>query len=409
MFLCDACGAPAWTGLRKSRTHAYIAGFVVLFMTPTTVAAQTTAARATAAALARAGDAVVTIVAYREGTTEVTTGIGVRLADGRVVTALRNLRGASRADVFGASGDSLATVSTLDLADVRLDLAILPPMSAAGNRIALSRRSATPAQKVSVLGARKGAVRAITERTVTHVEPDADGRSLLRIGAPITGGMAGSAVVNARGELVAIAVGTIPGRDENDFAVDVSTLRDLVARPAVRLGLPARDGTIAAARAPADPKAVTGGVPARATDAAVKARTTVFPERYGAPISADTARQYAVELFGCARLESRLKVYCYLRITNLGQGATFGVKGADLADSTRRKVGTAANLIVGETSQRIAGWRSKAEIPLRELESVRVALEFAPPERDGAAVRLLLDVAGERTLWLGPFVLQRAP
>ncbi len=362
-----------------------------------------------AAGLSRAGDAVVTIVAYREGTTEVTSGSGVRVSDGRVVTALRHLRGASRAEVFGANGDLLGTAATLDQADVKLDLAVLPPIADPGNRMTLSRRSAVLAQKVSVLGQRKGTTRSVLERTVTHVEPDADGRSLLRLGVAIAGGLAGSPVVNARGELVAVAIGTIPGRDEGDIAVDVSTVRELLARPAVRLGFPARDGTIAAARAAPDPKATAASAAARPAETGTKPRASVFPERYGAPISADTAGQYAVELFGCARLESRQKVYCYLRVTNLAQGATFGINGADLADSTRRKLRAAENLVMGDMSQRIAGWRSKAEIPLRELESARVAVEFVPPPRDGDAVRLMVDVAGERTLWLGPFVLQRAP
>jgi hypothetical protein len=85
------------------------------------------------------------------------------------------------------------------------------------------------------------------------------------------------------------------------------------------------------------------------------------------------------------------------------------VAGGDLADSTLRKIGEADNLVQGETSQKVAGWRAKATVPLRELESVRLALEFTPPGKDADANRLILDISGERTLFLGPFVLQRAP
>lgn len=405
-----ACRVRVWTVSRRNRTPVSVTGLVCMLACAAGASVQAQTRAASGGSLARAGDAVVTIVAYREGTTEVTSGTGVRVTDGRVVTALRNLRGASRAEVFAANGDLLATVTTLDQADVKLDLAVLAQIAAAGNRIPLARRSAVLAQKVSVLGPRKGTTRPVAQHTVTHVEPDADGRALLRLGAAATGvSAAGSPVVNARGELVAIAVGAIPGRDEGDVAIDVSTVRELLSRPAVRLGFPARDGTISAARASADPKSVAAAASTRPAEAGARPRASVFPERYGAPISADTAGQYAVELFGCARLDSRQKVYCYLRITNLAQGATFGIKGADLADSTRRKIRSAENLVMGDMSQRIAGWRSKAEIPLRELESARLALEFVPPARDGDAVRLMVDVAGERTLWLGPFVLQRAP
>ncbi len=408
MFSRVVCSAVDRTRSRRARTDAnrlLLASLTFLAAGPLAAQAQTRAAAA--AALARAGDAVVTIVAYREGSADVVSGTGVRVTDGRVITALRHLRGASRVEVFGANGDLLATATTLDQAEVKLDLAVLPPIAEPGGRITLARRSAVLAQKVSLLGPKKGTVRFVAPRTVTHVEPDDAGRPVLRLGAQISGSAVGSPVVNVRSELIGIALGTIPGKDDGDVAVDVSAIRELLARPVARLGFPTRDGTIAAARAPVDPKAVPGA--ARPAETNARPRASIFPERYGAPISADTAGPFAVELFGCARLESRQKVYCYLRITNLARGGTFEVNGGDLADSTRRKSRSAENLMLGETTQRVAGWRTKAAVPLRELESARVALEFTPPERDSDAARLMLDVAGERTLWFGPFVLQRAP
>ncbi len=404
------------------RNSAQLFLIVVALLTapPQNARAQTTRPRSSAAAaesgaaIARAGDAVVTIVAYRDGTKEITSGTGVRVTDGRVVTALRHLRGASRAEVFGADGDLLARVTTLDQADLKLDLAVLPRMPVPGNRIVMARRSAALLQKVRLLGPKKGTVRSVAERTVSHVEPDADGRPLLRLGAPVAGSVAGSPVVNAAGELIAIAVGVLPGKDEGDIAVDISAVRELLARPPVRLGFPSRDGTLAAARATTDPKA-TAPPAATTTDPMPASRASVFPDRYGLPISADTAGRFAVELFGCVRVESRQKVYCYLKVTNLSQGATFTVKGGDLADSTRKKVRAASNLLIAasgtaaETTQKVAGWRTKAQVTLRELDPTRLALEFDPPAQDGDVTRLMFDIAGERTLWLGPFILRRAP
>lgn len=420
MFFRDLCRPLAGTWSWQSCSQPALVALSCVSALSSAIGAQTTprpprATAASAAVLARAGNAVVTIVAYRDGTAEVASGTGVRVTDGRVITALRHLRGASRAEVFGANGDLLARVTTLDQAEVKLDLAVLPRIPAPGNRITLSRRSAALLQKVSVLGPKKGTVRSVTERTVSHLEPDADGRPWLRLGAAIGGSVVGSPVVNTAGELVAIALGVIPGRDEGDLAIDVSAVRELLARAPVRLGFPSRDGTIAAARATADPRAATSAPASGATEPTPSARLSIFPERYGPLVSADTAGPYAVELFGCFRLESRQKVYCYLRVTNLSQGATFSVKGGDLADSTRRKVRAALNLTiaasasVAETTQRVAGWRKKAEVTLRELDPVRIALEFEPPAKDGDATRLMFDIAGERTLWLGPFILRRAP
>jgi hypothetical protein len=399
------------------RRHRHIAacfGTAVLLL-PVAVSAQTrSTATASAAALARAGDAVVTIIAYRSGTTDVTSGTGFRVPDGRIVTALRHLRGASRVEIFGADGDLLDTSTGIDQADVKLDLAVFPraALASAGERVTLARRSASLTQRVNVLGPRKGTTRSVAERTVSHVEPDENGRPLLRLGAAVPAGAAGSPVVNARSELVAIALGSMPGREDTDFALDVSALREFLARPAARLAFPSRDGTLAAARpaAATDPKAVTPVSNPRTPDASTRPRNgSVFPERYGAPVAADTAGVWAVELFGCVRLESRRKAYCYLRVTNLSRGATFTVSGSDFADSTNRKTAEAENLLTPENSQRIAGWRNKAEIQLRELESARLAVEFGLPARDSDATRLILDVAGERTLFFGPFVLQRAP
>ena len=376
---------------------------------PPVVTARATAAAtaATAAALARAGDAVVTVVAYREGSSDVSSGTGVRVTDGRVITALRHLRGASRAEVYGANGDLLAKVTTMEQADARFDLAVLPRITAPGERLALARRSAVARQKVSVLGGKNGATRTVSERVVTSVERDAGDRPLLRIGMKISGSSVGSPVVNLRRELVGIALGMLPGRADSDVVLDVSAVRELLARPALRLALPGRDGTLS--NAPATNAGIAPDAGTHA-DSTARARTAgIFPERYGRPIAADTARTWALELYGCARLEARQKVYCYVRVTNLSKGATFVVNGADLADSSRRKSRVAENLIAGESVQRVAGWRKKAELTLRELESARVALEFSPPERDGQAVRLMIDVAGERALWFGPFTLQRAP
>lgn len=395
-------------------THRLTASLAAGLLAHSNVSAQAPTRAATAAAISRAGDAVVTIIAYHEGTSDFTNGTGVRVSDGRVVTALRHLRGAVRVVVFGADGDSLGTLSTLDQAEVKLDLAVLPRTLETSPTITLARRPAALAQKVSVLGPKKGTTRPVMERSITHMEPDDTGRPLLRLGAPLVGSSVGAPVVNSRGELVAIALGSIPGRQEGDVAVDVSAIRELLTRPAVRLGFPSRDGSLAAARAPtADPKTV-GTAPAVASKPAEPtarphSTASIFPERYGAPVSADTAGSFEILLYGCAKLESRKRIYCYLRVGNLASGRTLTIAGGDLADSTHRKVREAENLVQGDSAQRIAGWRNKATIPLRELESVRVAVEFEPPAKDSDAVFLILDIGGERTLSLGPFILLRAP
>jgi Trypsin-like peptidase domain len=272
MYSRSACRAHRWVWPGTVRMHVgFTTALLLMVAAGTRVGAQGTRA-GVGGGLARAADGVVTIVAYRDGTSDVASGTGFRVADGRVITALRLLRGASRAEIFAANGDQLGTATTLDQAEARLEIAVLPRLTGASGSIVLARRSALLASRVSLLGSRKGVARAATERTVSAVEPDDNGRPLLRLGVPITTISIGAPVVNARGELIGVAVGTIPGRDDGDITIDVSAIRELLARPAVRLSFPTRDGAITAARAPAvDPR--TSPPSTRATDIAARSRS----------------------------------------------------------------------------------------------------------------------------------------
>jgi hypothetical protein len=46
---------------------------------------------------------------------------------------------------------------------------------------------------------------------------------------------------------------------------------------------------------------------------------------------------------------------------------------------------------------------------VRDLESARVAPECLSPERAGEPLWLMVNVAGDKSLWFRPFVLQPAP
>jgi S1-C subfamily serine protease len=179
---------------------------------------------------ARARTAVVTILAYGATGDAFATATGAVASDGRVVTTLRPLRGALRAEIYGADGNLLTTVTALEQADTRKDLAVLPRVTGTA-RLVAARRRAEFGQRVAVLGPRGGVADGIAPATIAAVEESDRGR-VMRLDAAIGAGFIGGPVVSARGEWLGVTVGAIVGRDEVGLAVDVADVRELLARPA---------------------------------------------------------------------------------------------------------------------------------------------------------------------------------
>ncbi|MCU0627337.1 MAG: serine protease [Gemmatimonadaceae bacterium] len=303
------------------------------------------------------GTAVVTVLAYRGPRDAVATATGFLVTDGRVVTALRPLLGATKLEVYTTKGDLLGTATSLDAADVKTGIVALPRLGRPPATVGFARRSPVLGDKVTVFLAPKGVTRGTAEQTVAAVEAgSADQGFVFKLGAPVAGDAVGAPVLDARGDMVGMALGSIPGRDDRDLAVDVATVRK-GAEPVV----PVR---------PSGPPTV--------------------------PVASDTLGPLVIDLFACSLAEAKKELTCLMRVTN---NAT-----------TPAKVVVGESVEQGGTIQRTKGWRAKASFDLRELDATRFSVIFTEvaakvPERASLVVR----IGGGGDAWFGPFTLTRVP
>lgn len=353
------------------------------------------------------GAAVVTVLAYRGPRDPVVSATGFVLADGRVVTALRPLVGAARVEVYSTDGDLLATVTALDAADTKSGVVALPRLARTPVTLGVARRAVGVGDRVTVFLAPRGTTRASAEQRVIALEAAGDTGIVVRLGAPVPPEAVGAPVLDARGDVVAIALGTLPGREAGrDLALDAQTVRRALGRPGGRLSLPARDGTVIAlaGRLGTDSTASPAGRGTRA-DPAVAARTA--PPAL--PVASDSVGSYVVDLYGCRLVESSGEFTCQLRLVNNGKATTVAIEGGDIADTTRRRLVEADAIDRAGTLQRIRGWRAKAPIELRELDAVRFTMRFAGVTTLPARTALVVRVGGAGEAWLGPFAPARVP
>lgn len=351
------------------------------------------------------GAAVVTVLAYRAPRDPVVSATGFVLADGRVVTALRPLAGAARVEVYSTDGDLLATATSLDAADTKGGVVALPRLARAPLTLAVARRPVAVGERVTVFLAPRGTTRASAAQQVTALEAAGDTGIVVRLGAPVAPEAIGAPVLDARGEVVAIALGTLPGREASrDLALDVQTVRRALGRAGGRLSLPARDGSVIAlaGRVGADSAAPAGRAP-RVDPAAARTAAPALP------VASDTVGDYVLDLYGCRHVEAGGELACQLRLVNNGKATTVAIEGGDIADTTRRRLVEAEAIERAGSVQRIRGWRAKAPVELRELDAVRFTLRFAGVATLPPRTMLVVRIGGAGEAWLGPFAPVRVP
>lgn len=353
---------------------------------------------AAAKPVTRPGDAVVTVLAYRGPRDPVTTASGFVVTDGRVVTALRPLAGATKLEVYTTDGDLIGTATSLDAGDARLGIVALPRLAKPGATLAFARKGAALGDKVTLFLGPKGVTRATAEGKVQALEAGAEQSVVIRVGSAIAADAVGAPVLDATNGVLGIAIGALPGRDDRDVVLDAATVRRTIGKPGGRFTLPSRDGAIAPLTGPVADAAATGPTP-RPEPAPVVAQ----------PIASDTVGTLVVSLFGCTANEAKQELACPVRIANNAAATRVVVEGGDLADTTRRRRLVEAEGIEHEGQLlKTKGWRAKAAVDVRELDAVRVVVLFrevkALPER--ATVVLRIDGAGEA--WFGPFAPAKA-
>ena len=187
---------------------------LVLLLSATPLAAQLTPREIAA----RARPAVVLVTALSEGR-EIGQGSGfVVSADGRLVTNRHVIEGAQSLRVTLAGGEVYEHVFLVSEDAVR-DLAILriPATGLAALRFGDDRRAET-GDPVYVMGNPRGLEGTFTDGLVSG-KRTIDGTELIQISAPISPGSSGGPVLNAAGEVIAIAAAMMEDAQNLNIAV----------------------------------------------------------------------------------------------------------------------------------------------------------------------------------------------
>lgn len=113
--------------------------------------------------------------------------------------------------------------------DATNDIAILSSGAELNLRpLPLAEESPKPGTTVFAIGNPAGLEKSITTGVVSGIR-DFDGRQLLQISAPISPGSSGGPILNTRGEVVGVAVGTLERGQNLNFAVPVLFLKKLLS------------------------------------------------------------------------------------------------------------------------------------------------------------------------------------
>ncbi|MCC7176270.1 MAG: serine protease [Bryobacterales bacterium] len=173
---------------------------------------------------AESSKSVLLLIARSEGGQVVGQSSGFVIAGGKIVTNEHVVRAGNILVDLGAAKLPV-TVERVDAAN---DLAILTStVELSVAPLPISEAMPTPGTNVYALGNPAGLEKSISTGVVSGVR-DFKGRQLLQITAPISPGSSGGPILNARGEVVGVAVGILELGQNLNFAVPATVLRKLI-------------------------------------------------------------------------------------------------------------------------------------------------------------------------------------
>lgn len=163
------------------------------------------------------------------------SGTGFLVAPGQVASNHHVVEGAARIELIEADGKKHAALGILrsserdDLALIQVAALAAPPLAVRG------LAGVEPGDRVVVLGAPLGMALAVSDGLVAALwarGPDRDWfpeTPLMQVTAPISPGSSGSPVLNARGEVIGVAVGTYVRGQNVNWAISGDRLLELMA------------------------------------------------------------------------------------------------------------------------------------------------------------------------------------
>jgi tetratricopeptide (TPR) repeat protein len=174
---------------------------------------------------------VVLIVTYNSAGKPLAAGSGFCIAAGRIVTNNHVITGAVRITIRLATGGTYA-VKRVSVADKELDLAILETGLDISQIAPLQLTSALPreGERLFVVSNPEGLSGSVSDGIVSAIRRFADGSILVQITAPISHGSSGGPVLNMKGQVIGVAVGSFKAGQNLNFMIPSAAVARLSAR-----------------------------------------------------------------------------------------------------------------------------------------------------------------------------------
>lgn len=155
-------------------------------------------------------------------------GSGFFVAPGTIATNLHVIEGAGSAKVrLVGKKDSLRVIGTCGV-DQRHDLVLLAVADKTATALTLAAAQPEIGEEVYAVGNPRGLEGTFSAGIVSGVRQIGDD-SLLQVTAPISPGSSGGPMLNSRGETVGVAVATLKGGQNLNFAIPASAVKQLLA------------------------------------------------------------------------------------------------------------------------------------------------------------------------------------
>ncbi len=187
---------------------------------------------------------VVLIVTYNSAGKPLAAGSGFCIAAGRIVTNNHVINGAARITVRLAIGSTHGVKKVL-VADKDLDLAILETGLDTSQIVPLQLTSVLPreGERLFVVSNPEGLAGSVSDGIVSAIRRFPNGSILVQITAPISHGSSGGPVLNMKGQVIGVAVGSFKEGQNLNFMIPAAAVARLSARmsaPAGAVPIPER-------------------------------------------------------------------------------------------------------------------------------------------------------------------------
>lgn len=157
----------------------------------------------------------------------ISLGSGFILENGKVVTNLHVIEGAKYGYILENGSSKKHTIKGYFQIDKINDLAILSVPSLNAQPLAISSLDKPEiGEKIYAIGNPKGLSGTISEGIVSGIR-SMENKELIQITAPISPGSSGGPVINNKGEVIGVAVGTLTSGQNLNFAIPVKLLTNL--------------------------------------------------------------------------------------------------------------------------------------------------------------------------------------